>query len=82
MLPTISESLSSKYAHLDDQETPIHPTQQRLRPSKYPQLEAALFEWLQRVEVDFPQSSEAIKTRARRFWQRLGTPSLFNGLRQ
>ena len=68
--PTISESLSSKFAHLDT-DTPINPKQQRVRPAKYPHLEAALFEWHQRVEIDIPLSSEAIKEQARRFWSRL-----------
>lgn len=69
--PTISESLSAKFAHLDNNQSIIHSEQQRLRPAKYPQLEAALFEWHQRYEVEIPLSSEAIKEQARKFWRRL-----------
>ena len=64
--PTISESLSSKFAYLNT-DILINPEQQRQRPPKHPHLKTALFKWHQRVEIDIPLSSEAIKEQPRRF---------------
>ena len=72
--PTISESLSSKYNHLNAQSSDKYtlPTNhQREKAFKYPELESALFEWHQQLEIDVPLSGKAIKAQAKCFWLRL-----------
>ena len=43
---SISEILSSRYNHLDQQST-LRANQKRHRPESWPTLESALFEWMQ-----------------------------------
>lgn len=43
--PTISESLSNRFKHLDNQVRPSNLRQQRERPVKWPKLDTALFQW-------------------------------------
>ena len=69
--PTISESLSSKFAHLDSPGTNLPSGRQRTRAVQHPELEQALFEWQQRIEKNIPLSGEAIREQAKRFWSRL-----------
>ena len=72
--PTISESLSAKYTHLDAQssdKSTLPTTCQRQKPAKYPELEDALFEWHQQLQKDVPLSGEGIQAQARRFWYQL-----------
>ena len=69
--PTISESLSAKYTHLDAQsldKSTLPTTCQCQKSVKYPELEDALFEWHQQLQKDVPLSGEAIQAQARHFW--------------
>lgn len=59
--PTISESLSSKFNYLDDPTNEPNTTQQRNRPSQWPELEKALFEWCQEVELEASITGDLIK---------------------
>ena len=70
--PTISESLSDRFKHLDSSVGPSKlQQQQRERPVKWPELDQALFEWQQETEKDIPITGELIKLQATRFWNRL-----------
>ena len=72
--PTVSESLSSRFNHLEERlpNQPFLPTdRKRIRTPLYPELEQALYEWHQRLEKEVPLSEAAIRTQAVRFWKRL-----------
>lgn len=68
--PSISESLSSKYSHLDSEEL-LNSSSKRRKLVQWPELEVALFQWIQRIERDIPISGDLIKTQAAVFWKRL-----------
>lgn len=58
---TVSDTLGTKYASLDNSDDDTRPTAQRDRAANWPLLERALIEWLKRVEVRTPISDEALK---------------------
>lgn len=81
---SVSEILSAKYTHLDN---PINRTQsqKRFRQEFWPELEDALFQWIQRAEATITISSYTIREKAEFFWmnipqyQGLPMPSFSNG---
>jgi hypothetical protein len=48
---SVSEILSSKYLHLDELSSRRTPKHTRIRKQRWPELESALFEWIQRAEA-------------------------------
>src|SRR5215469_621506 len=81
---SVSEILSSRYNHLDQQST-LRVNQKRYRPESWPTLESALFEWMQRSEADIYISGEILRKKAQFFWKNLheykdkNMPSFSNG---
>ena len=63
----ISDILSSKYSHLDDDAPPPRDLK-RQRRENWPELENALYEWITRVEGQIPISAEIIQHKAEHFW--------------
>ncbi|KAJ5410950.1 mariner-Tc1 transposon family protein [Penicillium crustosum] len=63
---SVSEILSAKYTHLDN---PINRTQsqKRFRQEFWPELEDALFQWIQRVEATITISLYTIREKAEFF---------------
>jgi len=69
---TISDSLSSKYSHLDLEDGLQKPgTWRREKHAKWPELEVALIDWVRRSRGKVPITEGAIKAQAARFWSRL-----------
>lgn len=81
---SVSEILSTKYIHLDNQINRPQ-SQKRLRQPQWPELEDALLQWIQHAETSIPISSTMIRQKAEFFWmnmpqyQGLPMPSLSNG---
>lgn len=69
--PTISESLSAKYSFLDSSNQSLSQSRQRFRAAHWPELEKALFQWCQRIEIDGAITGDLIKKEAARYWKRL-----------
>ena len=69
---TISESLSEKFKHLDGQEHPLRPDSKKRRESKWPDLDAALFEWQQRMLANrYILTNEMLKSTAKALFYKL-----------
>ena len=69
---TISESLSDKFKHLDNQDHPLRPDSKKRRESKWPDLDAALFEWQQRMFANnITITNELLKRTAKDLFDRL-----------
>lgn len=69
--PSISRILSSKYDWLDTaNDTQLNAKRQR--GESWPELEGALYEWIQRANTQLAVSQDAIRQKARQFW-----PSLY-----
>jgi hypothetical protein len=67
---TVCRSLSSHYAFLDSPSS--HDlSRQRRRTGHWPELETALFEWIQRAEGRITISQEVIREKAKQYWARL-----------
>ena len=65
--PSISESLSTNYRHLDAEATFTQPNQQRTRQLKWPELDKALFDWQKEKEKRITVTGDLIKQQAVRF---------------
>lgn len=72
-LSSISEILSNRYAPLDNipSEQPARAGQRRFRREHLPELEDALFQWIQHAEQHITISAETIREKAKFFWDRL-----------
>lgn len=57
-----------KYADLDSLSNDRVLNDKRRRPEQWPELEKALFDWIQRAEERMPISQEVIREKARQFW--------------
>lgn len=69
---TISESLSNTFVYLDDEDHPLHPDSKRRRESKWPDLEAALFDWQQQtLKKNSAITNDVLKAMAKDFHHRL-----------
>ncbi|KAI1005173.1 hypothetical protein K3495_g3053 [Podosphaera aphanis] len=70
---SISESLSSKYNHLDNDTMVAFSSQQREHPPKWPELDEALALWQKEKEKEksIPITGHLIRQQAVRFWNRL-----------
>ena len=69
---TISESLSDTFKHLDEQYHPSHPDSKRRHESKWPDLEAVLFDWEQRAsKSNRTITNDDLKDMAKKFFDRL-----------
>ena len=69
---TISEIISSKYAHLNEDESLHRRDAKRDRSAKWKALEEALFEWEQRYEgADHVVTGEVLRVKATEFWSKL-----------
>jgi hypothetical protein len=66
-LSSISRILSKEYAFLDTIEN-HHLINKRRRTEHWPELEEALFEWIQQAEVQITISQEVIREKAKQFW--------------
>lgn len=66
----LSQSMISRWLLATDR-VEIHQTaaRYRRRNSKWPELEIALFEWYQRVELEGPVSDDLIRVNAERLWK-------------
>lgn len=68
---TVSSILSPKYAHLDGLVARAD-GKKKQRPIKYPLLDAALFEWVQRKEQEsLPITGDTLKRVAAQLWARI-----------
>lgn len=68
---TISESLSATFAHLDTQSS-VRPEHKRQRISLWPDLEAALFEWQQRMmHKNATVTGDILREMASIFWKKM-----------
>ncbi|KAI1004744.1 hypothetical protein K3495_g3477 [Podosphaera aphanis] len=84
---SISESLLSKYNHLDNDTMVAFPSQQRERLPKWPELDEALAMWqkVKEKEKSIPITGHLIRQQAVHFWNRLPcyqgieVPALSNG---
>lgn len=66
---TVSESLSSTFANLDDSS---HPTSLRLRTGNWPELEKILFDWQIQIEQEGGVTTgDLLQEKARRIWAQL-----------
>ena len=63
----ISDILSSKYNHLDD-DLPALRNLKRQRRENWPELENALYDWIVRVEGQISISAEIVRCKAEQFW--------------
>lgn len=68
---SVSEILSTHYKHLDEPLSNHHTNSARIRREHWPELERALFEWIQQVEEQVIISGDIIKEKARFFWENL-----------
>lgn len=68
---TISESLSSRFAILEAESDLDLNRLRRLKAAKYPELEAALFEWYSVIRYDMRITDDAIKKKAEILWRTL-----------
>jgi hypothetical protein len=68
---TVSEVLSTRYSHLDQQITPSQAASKKQRLQAYPALETALSQWLLAQGTSPVVNGEAIKAKARFFWQQI-----------
>ncbi len=69
---TISESLSDTFKYLDEQDRPVHPDSKRRRESKWPDLDAALFEWQKRMLTKKTTvTNEDLRLTAEKFFYKL-----------
>ncbi|OJD26867.1 hypothetical protein ACJ73_01747 [Blastomyces percursus] len=81
---SVSEILSKRYAHLDKPTNRL-PSQKRYRREHWPELEEALFMWIQQAETSIPLTREAIRHKAQYFWENLSVyknqemPAFSNG---
>jgi DDE superfamily endonuclease/Fission yeast centromere protein N-terminal domain/Tc5 transposase DNA-binding domain len=67
---SISDILSSKFEFLDDlQHRQLN--RKHNRQEQWPELEDALFSWMQRTEQDLAISGEILRQKAEYFWKRL-----------
>ena len=65
----ISDILSSKYSHLDDDADAPPPWDlKRQRRENWPELENVLYDWITRVEGQIYISAEIIRHKAEHFW--------------
>lgn len=69
-LSSVSEILSKRYAFLDEQHH-RQLAQQRNRREHWPELENALFQWIQRAEQHITITSATIREKAEFFWRNL-----------
>lgn len=67
---SVSEILSKKYDHLDG-ELHREPNQKRFRRENWPELEEALFQWIQRAEEHITISGLILREKAEFFWKSL-----------
>lgn len=65
---SITRILSTKYAYLDSLSGERLLNNKRRRPEHWPQLEKALFDWIQRAEGQITISQEVLREKARQFW--------------
>nr|KMM72253.1 centromere binding protein Cbh2 [Coccidioides posadasii RMSCC 3488] len=83
-LSSVSEILSKRYEHLD---RPVNRTsnQKRYRREHWPELETALYLWIQQAETSIKLSREVIRLKAEFFWKNLSVykdremPAFSNG---
>jgi hypothetical protein len=70
---TVSEVLSERYQHLDEQITPSQAASKKQRLQAYPALEHALSQWLFAYEATptLAITGDILKSKARQFWHRL-----------
>jgi NAD(P)-dependent dehydrogenase (short-subunit alcohol dehydrogenase family) len=66
---TVSEVLSSRYSHLDEQITPSQALSKKQRLQAYPALEEALSQWY--FAHENAPGDEAVRSRARSLWREL-----------
>lgn len=66
----ISDILSSKYSHLDE-DSSFPRDLKRQRRENWPELENALYEWIKQVEGQVSISSEIIWHKAQFFWDKI-----------
>ncbi|KAI0999140.1 hypothetical protein K3495_g9054 [Podosphaera aphanis] len=82
---SISESLSSKYNHLDNDTMVAFSSQQRERPLKWPEFDEALVLWQNEKEKSILITGHLIRQQAVRFWNRypcyqgIEVPAFSNG---
>ena len=69
---TISESLSNKFKHLDEEDHPLHPEFKKRRKSYWPDLDAAVFDWQQQMlKKKKVITNEALKGIAKKIFYQL-----------
>ena len=70
---TVSEVLSERYKHLDQQITPLQAARKKQRLQAYPTLEHALSQWFFAYEAtpNLAITGEILKAKARQYWHRL-----------
>jgi len=68
---TVSEVLSTRYSHLDQQITPSQAASKKQRMQAYPALETALSQWLLAQGATPVVSGEVLKAKARFFWHQI-----------
>ncbi|CRG92946.1 hypothetical protein PISL3812_10042 [Talaromyces islandicus] len=67
-ISSVGRILSSRYAFLDSISSDAIQKQARRRTELWPELEKAVFEWVQRAEQHIIISQEAIRIKAREYW--------------
>ncbi|KAJ5111402.1 mariner-Tc1 transposon family protein [Penicillium argentinense] len=84
-LSSVSEILSSRYKCLDNHLSLHQTNSKRIRIEFWPDLEKALFQWVQQAEGQIIISQEVIREKARFFWAKIPSyqgkdmPSFSNG---
>lgn len=69
-LSSISEILSSRYSYLDSTENPYQNSKRR-RPECWPELEKALYKWIQQAEGYISITGDVIREKVQFFWKNL-----------
>lgn len=68
---TVSEILSTRWSHLDEDEQPVQGSAKRFKPLAYPDLDRALAEWVLRAQKDVTITGDVVRVKAHQLWQRL-----------
>jgi hypothetical protein len=69
--PTVSEILSSKYSHLDNDLAPAQLALKKQRLQDYPDLERALHQWIVCHQGKLTINADVVRAKAHFFWHRL-----------
>jgi hypothetical protein len=69
--PTVSEILSSKYSHLDNDLAPAQLALKKQRLQDYPDLERALHQWVVCHQGKLTINADVVRAKAHFFWHRL-----------